>query len=82
VPYSEITADTVIQQIEFTNKLEEILIQDIKIRETARTNGVGFTVTGYAPNKACGVYNFRAIIILLNQINLKIFYPDHFYMNK
>lgn len=62
VAHATMAVDTVISALEFTNKLEEILIQDVKIRETSRSVGVGFTVTGFAPGKASGVYNFRAII--------------------
>lgn len=63
VPYLPMASTTVIQSIEFTNKLEEVLIQDMRIRETSRSVGVGFTVTGFAPGKASGVYDFRAIIL-------------------
>jgi hypothetical protein len=63
VPYATMAADTVVQVIEYTDKLEEVLVQNMILRETARTVGVGFTVSGYAPNKAIGTYAFRAIIL-------------------
>ena len=63
VPYATITADTVVQVIEYTDKLEEVLIQSMVLRETSRTVGVGLTVTGFAPGKAAGAYAFRAIIL-------------------
>jgi hypothetical protein len=62
VSYPAITATTVISTIEYTDKLEEVLIQDMKIKEVSRTVGVGFTAMGYAPTKASGDYQFRAII--------------------
>jgi hypothetical protein len=62
VSYPAITATTVISTIEYTNKLEEVLIQDMKIKEVSRSVGVGFTAMGFAPQKAAGTYNFRAII--------------------
>jgi len=53
---------TKVLQVDFTNKLEEVLIQDMKIRETSRTAGVGFVITGYSPTRAAGTYTFRCIV--------------------
>jgi hypothetical protein len=61
VPLLSITADTVIQ-VEYTNKLEEVIIQDMRIRETSRSVGASFTVTGFSPSRASGIYEFRALI--------------------
>lgn len=54
------TATKVIQA-DYTNKLEEVIVQDMRIRETSRTPGVGFTITGFASNRAAGSYNFTVI---------------------
>ena len=62
VSHAPITADTAIVKIEFTDKLEEVLVLDMKIGETSRAVGSGFTVTGFTHDGACGVYSFRAYV--------------------
>jgi len=62
VSHAPITATTAIVKIEFTDKLEEVLILDMKIGETSRVVGSGFTVTAFTHSGACGVYSFRAYV--------------------
>ena len=47
---------------EVLDKLEEVLVLDMKIGETSRAVGSGFTVTGFTHDGACGVYSFRAYV--------------------
>lgn len=62
VSHAPITADTAIVKIEYTDKLEEVLVLDMKIGETSRSVGSGFTVTGFTHDGACGAYPFRAYV--------------------
>lgn len=62
VSHAPITATTAIVKIDFIDKLEEVLILDMKIGETSRTVGSGFTVTAFTHSGACGVYSFRAYV--------------------
>jgi hypothetical protein len=61
VSYPAMTA-TKIVQVFYTNKLQEVLILDLKITETSRTVGVGFTIGGFSNSKAIGQYTFRCIV--------------------
>ena len=54
-------SETKIIQAFFTDKLEEVVIQDLRVAEKSRSAGVGFEIIGAAPNGASGIYPVRII---------------------
>lgn len=55
------TATKIIQCF-FTDKLDEVAIQNMRVTERARTVGVGFEIIGVAPDGAFGTYPVRCIV--------------------
>ena len=56
-----ITSSQVVQ-VFYTDKLDEVIIQDMRVTEQSRSAGSNITFIGFAPDGACGTYSIRAIV--------------------
>jgi hypothetical protein len=56
-----ITSSQVVQ-VFYTDKLDEVIIQDMRVTEQSRSAGSNITFIGFAPDGACGTYAIRAIV--------------------
>jgi hypothetical protein len=54
------TATKIIQCF-FTDKLDEVVVLDMRVAERSRTVGVGFEIIAVAPSGASGTYSVRII---------------------
>jgi hypothetical protein len=52
---------TKIIQCFYTDKLDEVVILNMRVSERTRTAGVGFEIVGVAPDGASGIYPVRII---------------------
>lgn len=62
VSHEPITSSTLITAIVFTDKLEEVLVLNMRLAEVSRVPASGFTVMAFAPEGACGIYQFKAYV--------------------
>jgi hypothetical protein len=56
-----VTSSQVVQ-VFYTDKLDEVIIQDMRVTEQSRSAGSNITFIGFAPEGACGTYSIRAIV--------------------
>jgi hypothetical protein len=56
-----VTSSQVVQ-VFYTDKLDEVIVQDMRVSEQSRSAGSNITFIGFAPDGACGTYAIRAIV--------------------